>query len=142
RAFRESSDLITLDRITNGEWKSPSELVPNYPPELEQILRKALHVDPDQRYQDAGTMGRDLERLAVKLSLPLGHVAIADVMHSLFDAVCRGRRRFARGSSDLSSGNHHAAPTSSDARPRVGTSSDEPAESRRRALKPTTPMSK
>ena len=100
RAFREQSDLVTLERITNGDIKRPSDFTPNYPPELERIVLKALQVDPDKRYQDAGQLGRELERLAAQMGLPLGHAPIMDAMSSLFGEQRKMRRRMARGSSD------------------------------------------
>jgi serine/threonine-protein kinase len=100
RAFRRGSDLITLERITSGEVRMPTELVPGYPPELERIVLKALQVDPDLRFQDAGTMGRELEALGAHLGLRLGHAAVIDVMTKLFGDQRRGRRRTARGSNE------------------------------------------
>jgi eukaryotic-like serine/threonine-protein kinase len=100
RAFRETSDLVTLERITNGDIRIPSSFLPDYPPELEAIVLRALQVDPDQRFQDAGAMGRELEGLAARISLPLGHAAVSDVMTRLFGEQRRGRRRMARGSNE------------------------------------------
>ncbi|HEY5921551.1 MAG TPA: protein kinase [Kofleriaceae bacterium] len=149
RAFRETSDLVTLERITNGEIKRPSDFTPNYPPELERIVLKALQVDPDLRYQDAATMGRELERLAAQMNLALGHTAIREVMTSLFGEQRRGRRRIARGSSD-SQRNDVTTDPSVDAlddekTPIVDLSLEEPEVRRRtreRSLKPTTPLAK
>jgi serine/threonine-protein kinase len=101
RAFRESSDLVTLERITDGLVRPPSEVVKDYPPELERIVLKALQVDPDQRFQDVATMGRELEALAAQLRLPLGHAAVIHLMTELFGDQRRSRRRIARGSHDV-----------------------------------------
>ena len=46
---------------------------------------KALEVDPDERFQDAGSMGRALEQLAARMGIPLGHAPVAEVMASLFE---------------------------------------------------------
>ena len=100
RAFREISDLITLERITQGEIKRPSEVLPGYPAELERIVMKALEVNADKRYQSAGALGRALEAYAAATAIPLGHAAIAPVMGRLF-ADRRGRRRMARGSNEV-----------------------------------------
>ena len=103
RAFRDSSDLVTLERITSGEVRRPSELVAEYPIELERIVLKALALDPAARYQDAATMGRDLEALAAALALPLGHAPIVEMMKALFgDRRALGRRkRLARSSDEV-----------------------------------------
>lgn len=145
RAFRESSDLVTLERITEGQVKPPSEVVKDYPPELERIVLQALQVDPEQRFQDAATMGRELEALAARLRLPLGHAAVVDVMTSLFGDQRRSRRRIARGSHDVKTDPRLAAVEQDDEKTPVIDVAiiDEPARnelSRARAQRPTTPI--
>jgi serine/threonine protein kinase len=100
RAFRGESDLITLERITTGEFAAPSQVVPGYPPELEAIVLKAMRLDPDARYQTAGAMGRALEAFAAVRGFALGHAAITREMTQLFS---ERRRRFARSSADVTS---------------------------------------
>jgi eukaryotic-like serine/threonine-protein kinase len=100
RAFRDTSDLITLERITSGEVTPPREIVADYPPELERIVMKALRVDPDRRFQSAGALGRQLEALAAGRGLALGHAPIVDVMIRLFGDR-RVRRRLARSSQEV-----------------------------------------
>jgi serine/threonine-protein kinase len=100
RAFRDNSDLITLERITNGVITPPSQVVADYPKDLDAIVMRALEVDPARRFQDAGTMGRALEALASRLGIALGHAPIIEVMSKLFGER-RGRRRFARSSNEV-----------------------------------------
>lgn len=141
RAFRESSDLVTLERITEGQVRPPSEVVKDYPPELERIVLQALQVDPEQRFQDAATMGRELEALAARLRLPLGHAAVIDVMTSLFGDQRRSRRRIARGSHDVKTDPRLAAVEHDDEKtPVVDVSIVEAPPSRARSQRPTTPI--
>jgi serine/threonine protein kinase len=153
RAFRESSDLVTLERITSGELKRPTDVAASYPAELERIVLKALQVDPEDRYQDAAEMGRELERLAARMGLPLGHGAIKDVMTSLFGEQRRSRRRMARGSSPKGPKTDTVRDTPSDdddeKTPVIDLSPapviEEPEHKRKtreRSLKPTTPFAK
>lgn len=86
RAFRDSSDLATMQRIKAGRVTRPSLVVPNYPLELEIIVMKALQVDPRERFADADTMRRALEALGHRLHLVLGDAAVIEVMAQLFDA--------------------------------------------------------
>jgi serine/threonine-protein kinase len=86
RAFRDSSDLATMQRIKAGRVTRPSLLVPNYPLELEIIVMKALQVDPRERFPDAEAMRRALEALGHRLHLVLGDAAIIEVMAQLFDS--------------------------------------------------------
>ncbi len=102
RAFCDPSDLATMERILKADVQRPSEVVDDYPLELERIVMRALQVDPENRFQDAAAMGRELEAYASRSHIPLGHAAIIDVMSRLF-AEPRGRRRIARGSNDLRS---------------------------------------
>ncbi|HEX8111677.1 MAG TPA: serine/threonine-protein kinase, partial [Kofleriaceae bacterium] len=85
RAFRDSSDLATMQRIKAGRVTRPSLVVPNYPLELEIIVMKALSVDPRERFGDADAMRRALEALGHRLRLVLGDAAIIEVMAQLFD---------------------------------------------------------
>src|SRR5688572_8268078 len=123
RAFRETSDLVTLERITKGDIRPPSSFM-DYPPELESIVLKALQVDPELRFQDVGAMGRELEALAARMSLPLGHAAVSDVMTRLFGEQRRGRRRIARGSNDVDTDKSLRALDEDDRTPIVELSSD------------------
>jgi serine/threonine-protein kinase len=86
RAFRDSSDLATMQRIKAGRVTRPSLVVPNYPLELEIIVMKALQVDPRERFSDAEAMRRALEGLGHRLHLVLGDAAVIEVMAQLFDA--------------------------------------------------------
>jgi hypothetical protein len=96
RAFAADSELLTLERITRGDLPLPSEIFPDYPRGLETVVMKALAVDPDQRYQDACTMGRDLEAIGHGLGLALGHSTVVDFMDLL-----AGHRRLARSSDQV-----------------------------------------
>ncbi len=85
RAFRDSSDLATMQRIKAGRVTRPSLVVPNYPLELEIIVMKALQVDLRERFADADAMRRALEALGHRLHLVLGDAAVIEVMAQLFD---------------------------------------------------------
>jgi len=89
RAFRDSSDLATMQRIKAGRVTRPSLLVPNYPLELEIIIMKALQVDPRERFPSAEAMRRALEALGHRLHLVLGDAAIIEVMAQLYETPAR-----------------------------------------------------
>jgi serine/threonine protein kinase len=105
RAFDGGSELIMLERITTGEIALPSQIIPDYPRDLERIVMKALALDPDLRFQDAAEMGRDLEVFAARQGIPIGHAGVREVMMRLFGPNgAQGRRRFPRASSEVSTG--------------------------------------
>ncbi len=85
RAFRAGSDFMTMERITTGRITPPSQVVRDYPRGLELIVMKALATDPAARFQDAATLGRELDAFGHRNSLVLGHPAIAQVMEQLFE---------------------------------------------------------
>jgi serine/threonine-protein kinase len=98
RAFREGSELVTLERIINGDVAPPSHVVADYPPELEAIVMRLLAVDPDARFSSAGDLERALAAFAVERRLQLGHRAIIQTMSQLFEDR---PRRFARSSGEI-----------------------------------------
>jgi serine/threonine-protein kinase len=51
--------------IISGTPKTPRQLNPEIPPELEQIIWKALAKDRNQRYEDAGLMAQSLRALYI-----------------------------------------------------------------------------
>jgi len=90
RAFRDSSDLATMQRIKAGKVVRPSRLVGDYPPELERIVLKALQVDPRERFADADAMRRAIEALGHQLRFVLGDAAVIEVMSQLFEPSAPG----------------------------------------------------
>lgn len=86
RAFRDSSDLATMQRIKLGKVVRPSQLVGHYPLELEAIVMKALQVEPRDRFADADAMRRAVEALGHRLHFVLGDAAVIEVMAQLFEA--------------------------------------------------------
>jgi serine/threonine protein kinase len=92
RAFRDSSDLATMQRIKAGKLVRPSQLVRDYPVELEAIVMKALQVDPIDRFADADALRRAVEALGHRLRLVLGDAAIIEVMAQLFEPYTPGAK--------------------------------------------------
>ena len=56
RLFRGNSDLETFEKVRACHVPRPSNLNPNIPRRLEQILLTALARDPDRRFQSAGAL--------------------------------------------------------------------------------------
>jgi eukaryotic-like serine/threonine-protein kinase len=85
RAFRESSEQATMEKIASGALVKPTKVIPDYPVELERIVLRALAVSPKDRYPTAEAMRRELEALGHGLGLVLGDAAVSEVMTQLFD---------------------------------------------------------
>ena len=63
RPFKGKSTIDTLHAVLNQEPKQATELNPQLPAELEDVLGKALAKEPADRYQHAGDFELDLRRL-------------------------------------------------------------------------------
>lgn len=49
----DTSEVTLLKNVMDGLMQPPSMTAPNYPPELEAIVMKAIHPKPEERYQSA-----------------------------------------------------------------------------------------
>ena len=96
KLFRGGSDFAVLQNIVEAPIPPPSLRVPNYPPELEAIVLKALAKSPADRYQTAQALQLDLEAFAREQRLQMSSIGIAKLMGSLFerrnDAWIRAQR--------------------------------------------------
>jgi serine/threonine-protein kinase len=62
RPFTRDHELAVLNAVLKGDFKPPSQLRPDLPPEMERIILKAMANRPEDRYQTAAEMAEDLER--------------------------------------------------------------------------------
>jgi eukaryotic-like serine/threonine-protein kinase len=75
QAFSGNTAAEIFEAILNRAPVAPVRLNPRVPPKLEDIISKALEKDEKLRYQSAGEMRTDLQRLKRDLSAP---VAVAE----------------------------------------------------------------
>jgi serine/threonine protein kinase len=80
------NDIKTLLAIIEREPPRPSSVVPDYPPELEAIVMRALSRSPQDRYQTAQEMQLALEAVALERRWPLSGISLSRQMHELFAA--------------------------------------------------------
>ena len=62
-AFPGKTSAIVFKSILDGTPTPPSQLAPSLPPQLDQIVAKALEKDRDLRYQSSAELRTDLSRL-------------------------------------------------------------------------------
>ncbi|HSR96223.1 MAG TPA: serine/threonine-protein kinase [Kofleriaceae bacterium] len=98
KLFRGAGDYALLQQVVEAQIAPPSLRIPEYPPELERIVMKALAKDPALRYQTAQAMQLDLEEFAREHKLAMSSVRIAKLMGSLFEKRSDALLRTARGS--------------------------------------------
>jgi serine/threonine protein kinase len=79
-----SSEMSILELVRQCRIEAPRAVNPQIPEALDKLLIKALHREPDQRFQDAGEMGRGLERI-LRDRAPLSTNELARFMELLFD---------------------------------------------------------
>lgn len=67
RLFNGENEFETMRLVKACEVPAPSELNPEVPPEIDQIVLGALQSDREQRYQSAGHLAQDLQVWAAHL---------------------------------------------------------------------------
>jgi hypothetical protein len=65
--FRAPTFTEVVEQVVNGALAPPSRVRPGVNPDLEAICLKAMARDPDDRYQTAGEMARDLRNATAGL---------------------------------------------------------------------------
>lgn len=85
--FRRESEAATMYNICAPQpVMPPRKVLPEYPPELEHIVLRALAKDPDKRYQSVNDMLRELDQL------PAVHRASTDEEVASFVRTVLGNR--------------------------------------------------
>ena len=84
RLFAGDNEFAILNRVAKGDVPPPSSIRPDYPPELEAIVMRALQADPAQRYDTALDMQIDLEDFAREARLPVSSARMSKFMRELF----------------------------------------------------------
>lgn len=83
----------TLLRILDGEYAAPASIVPDYPPELEAIVRRALAPRVDDRYGTADEMRLALEDFLANGSRPVTRDDVAALLaHHCGQAIDQRRQ--------------------------------------------------
>ncbi|MCK5688853.1 serine/threonine protein kinase [Myxococcota bacterium] len=84
RLFKRENEIETLHAVIGCDVTLPTDLVPDYPEDLEYIVMRALSADPSDRYTYAGDMERDLEQFLINRGHPSGASSLATYMQDLF----------------------------------------------------------
>ncbi len=84
RLFLRDTDVNTMYAVLSGEIRPPSDYRKDIPPELDEIVLRALQRNPDERWQTARQMGTALRRFLAKQEELVGPAELADWMGELF----------------------------------------------------------
>jgi serine/threonine protein kinase len=88
RCFHGKTDFERMLAVVRGDYIRPSELVPGYPVELEEIIRTALAIDMHQRYASAAAMIDAIAQVAAARGWAIGAPVLARMMVELYDDAC------------------------------------------------------
>ncbi len=83
RPFTRDHELAVLNAVLKGDFKPPSELRADLPPEMERIILKAMANRPEDRYATAADMAADLEHFLGTLGTK---TPVASFLRHAFDA--------------------------------------------------------
>jgi len=87
RCFAGKSDFDRMLAVVQGDYLAPSDLVADYPPELEQVVRTALAAAPEHRYPSCAALILALEGVMAGRGWRGDAEAIRRAMHELFGDV-------------------------------------------------------
>ncbi len=85
KLFTGDSEIGVLDAVRDCRIRSPREIVPSIPEEVERILFRALAKNPEDRYQTAGQLEKDLTAVLDGLRLTPGQRDMAEYLQLLFN---------------------------------------------------------
>jgi len=84
RPFIGENDFVIMDKIVHQGAQAPSEVIRNYPPELERIVMRLLARNPEDRYQSAEDFLHDLDPYVSQHRLYLSAKALSRYMRAQF----------------------------------------------------------
>ena len=84
RLFLRDTDVNTMYAVLSSEILPPSDYRSGIPPELDEIVLKALKRNPEERWQTTREMGQALRRYLANQEELVGPAELADWMEELF----------------------------------------------------------
>jgi TonB family protein len=83
RLFPGDSEMSVLEAVREGRTRSAREVSPAVPPEVDEIVRKALATEPGARFASAGELQSRLESVLYGLKPTPGPTDLAAYLHRL-----------------------------------------------------------
>ncbi len=83
RLFPGDSEISVLESVRECRIEAPINLNPDIPQAINDIVLRAIEKDPDERYQSAGEMQRDLEKFLYSLAPAPGEVELVEYVKNL-----------------------------------------------------------
>ncbi len=96
RLFKREAEYATMHAIVNGDVRLASAVRPDVPAGLDEVLGKALAVDPDQRYQTADAFRRALVAVVEEAGIRASRDELVVTLTELLGARLEERERALR----------------------------------------------
>jgi serine/threonine protein kinase len=84
RLFKGDTDFLVMTAIVNGKIPKPSELRPDIPLDLEDVILRALAPKPELRFPTAEDLAMALERVAVTNAIRISPNALSNYIKQIF----------------------------------------------------------
>lgn len=78
--FEGDSELSILEKVRHPKVEPLSKSLKDFPPELENIITKALKENPEERYPDANTFKKDLEEILSRYEPKVSEKTISEYL--------------------------------------------------------------
>jgi TonB family protein len=85
RLFPGDSEMSVLETVRQGKTRSPRQVDPAIPREVDHIVSRAIAVDPQDRFQSAGEMKQRLGAAIAALAPSVGPTDLAAYIHQVFE---------------------------------------------------------
>lgn len=96
RLFRAESEMETMMLVVEHKPAKVSEIDPNLPRELDDVVAKALAKDPEARYATAADLAHDLEAAARAAGLSPSQPAVTELLREFYGDVLDARKHVLR----------------------------------------------
>ncbi len=96
--FRRDTDLATLEAVKSGQFEPASFVNMDIPPQLDDVIARALSPDPQERYPDATAFKEDLDRFFHESEFIFTQSTLAAFLKGLFPEHKKTRTRPQAGS--------------------------------------------
>ncbi len=93
RCFDGESDFSTLEKVREADFRRPTQINRDIPPELEKIIYRALARDPDQRYQTASDFQDALQKFLYQSGSFYSRKDLMAFMRSTFGQDLEGEQQ-------------------------------------------------